>query len=558
MNKKSIIRISVGLISLLIIILLFGKSDSGLITLLPPIITIVLALATRQVVLSLLIGVFSGVMLLNGYNPTLSFMRTLDVYLVDSLANGSHAAILIFTTTIAGMISIVSRIGGTKAIANKLIKKAKTARSAQIITMLLGCIIFFDDYANILVVGPTMRPLTDKLKVSREKLAYYVHTTAGIVAGIAIMTTWIGFEMSLVSDTFETLGYKVNAFSIILKNIPFMFYNIFAIVISFLVAYKMKDFGPMYKAEKRARLTGKVYADDAKNVKVTDDLSGIDGKMYYAILPIATMILITFFGIWYNGYLYSDPGMNPFSFEGFRTSFGNADPMPVLVWAAVASSVVAGVIGMVKEKLTISDIFESWINGAKELFEVCIVLLLAWALGSLIGELGTADFLIQTLTASVPGALIPVMVFILACLISFSTGSSWGTMPIVFPLAIPLAASYAVDPTSSTLVIATIAATLSGSIFGDQTSPISDSTILSASATGCDHIHHVKTQIPYALVPAAMAVLCYLLIGFFNTPVVIALLIGAVGVYSIVHLFGKSTKEEDLLKEEEKLTQLSS
>lgn len=547
MFKNKVSRLVLGVVLLIVIMGILGQSNSGIITFLPPIITIALALLTRQVVLSLLLGVFSGVLILNGYNPGISFMRTLDTYVVNSLASGSHAAILIFTTTIAGMISIVSRIGGTQAIAEKLITKAKTPRSAQIITMLLGCIVFFDDYANILVVGPTMRPLTDKLKVSREKLAYYVHTTAGIVAGIAVMTTWIGFEMSLVSDAFSELGYTVNAFSMILKNIPFMFYNIFAIVISFLIAYKMKDFGPMYAAEKRARLTGKVFADDAKNVHVTDENEGRVGKIYYAVLPILTMIIVTFFGIWYNGYLYSDPSMNPFSFEGFRTSFGNADPMPVLVWAGIASSFMAGAIGMMDAKLSISEIFESWMVGAKELFEVCVVLILAWALGTVIGDLGTADYLITALTSSVPGALIPVMVFILACLISFSTGSSWGTMPIVFPLAIPLAASYAVDPTQSALVIATIAATLSGSIFGDQTSPISDSTILSASATGCDHIHHVKTQIPYALVPAAMAVLGYLLVGFLNVHVLLALVIGSVIIYFIVNYFGKSTKEEDLM-----------
>ncbi|MCH4886386.1 Na+/H+ antiporter NhaC family protein [Acidaminobacter sp. JC074] len=549
-NKRSKWLIISGI--LVLIVLLLSRSNPGILTLLPPIITIALALITQQVVLSLLLGLFTGVLLLFGFNPGISFMRTLDVYVIDSLASKSHAAILIFTTCIAGMISIVSRIGGTRAIAEKLIKSAKTPRSAQIITMLLGCIVFFDDYANILVVGPTMRPLTDKLKISREKLAYYVHTTAGIVAGIAIMTTWIGFEMSLVSDAFYELGHEVNAFAMILKNIPFMFYNIFAIVISFLLAYKMKDFGPMYAAEKRARLTGKVHADDAKISVSDEELEYGGGKVYYAVLPIVTMIAVTFFGIWYAGSM-GNPDINPFSFEGFRTAFGDADPMPVLVWAAVSSSFVAGIIGILKEKLSISDIFESWINGAKELFEVCVVLILAWALGSVLSEIGTADFLITSLTTSIPGALIPMMVFILACLISFSTGSSWGTMPIVFPLAIPLAAAYTSDPTQSTLVIATIAATLSGSIFGDQTSPISDSSILSASATGCDLIHHVKTQIPYALVPAAFAVLCYLIVGFTGLTVIVPLILGSVGIYFVVHYFGKSTKEEDLIKIEDKI-----
>ncbi len=526
-------------------------TNFGWLTLLPPLVTIVLAFLTRQVVLSIFAGVFTGAFMLFGFNPVTSFMRVLDTYVIGSLANGSHAAILIFTTCIAGMISIVSKLGGTEAIARKLIQKAKTPRSAQLVTMILGCVVFFDDYANILVVGPTMRPLTDQLRISREKLAYYVHTTAGIVAGIAIMTTWIGFEMGLISDAFKELGFEVNAFEIVLQNIPYMFYNIFAIVISFVVAYKMKDFGPMYKAERRARLTGKVLADDAKPLSGNEASTGkvADGKMYYAIVPIAVMIAVTFFGIWYNGYSYSDPGINPFTFEGFRTSFGNADPMPVLVWAAILSSLVAGVIAVGNKAMNVATVFETWLEGAKDLFEVCIILILAWALGDVISELGTANYLISTLTTNIAGPMIPVIVFIISCIISFSTGTSWGTMPIVFPLAIPLAAAYVTDPTDSVLVVATIAAVLSGSIFGDQTSPISDSTILSASASGCDHLHHVKTQIPYALVPAGAAVISYILTGFLNIPVAVALLLGAVGIYMIVNFLGKSTALEDLKKD---------
>ena len=328
------------LLSLIPTVALFAEGDGGsgfgIISLLPPLLAIVLAFITRQVILSLFLGVFSGALMLNGWNPFIAFLRTLDTHLVGSLADGWNAAIIIFTLSIGGMIGIINKMGGTRAIAESLAKKAKTAKSAMVVTAIMGVVVFFDDYANTLIVGPTMRPLMDKMKVSREKLAYIVDSTAAPVVGLAFISTWVGYEIGLIGDAFGELGVDANAFAIFIKTIPYTFYNIFALVLVFMLAIRGRDFGPMLKAEKRARLTGQVLRDGAKPMAgdVTegqDLIEGVTLRASNAIVPILTLILVSFFGLWYNGYTYSDEGTAWYTFTGIQTCFGNADASVVLI-----------------------------------------------------------------------------------------------------------------------------------------------------------------------------------------------------------------------------------
>ncbi len=255
-----------------------GGSGFGLLSLLPPILAIVLAFITRQVILSLFLGVFSGALMVNGWNPIIAFMRTLDKYIVGGLGDGGwREGIIIFTLSIGGMIGIVNKMGGTKAIANALAKKAKTAKSAQIVTAVMGVVVFFDDYANTLIVGPTMRPLTDKLKVSREKLAYIVDSTAAPVVGLALISTWVGMELGLFGEAFKALGVDVNAYDVFIRTIPYTFYNIFALALVFMVAIRGRDFGPMLKAEKRARKTGQLHREGA-NLMASGITEGVEAE----------------------------------------------------------------------------------------------------------------------------------------------------------------------------------------------------------------------------------------------------------------------------------------
>ena len=527
-----------------------GGSGFGIISLLPPLLAIALAFITRQVLLSLFIGVFSGALMMNGWNPFIAFLRTLDSYIVNSLADSWNAAIIIFTLSIGGMIGIINKMGGTKAIAESLAKKAKTARSAQIVTAIMGIAVFFDDYANTLIVGPTMRPLMDKLRVSREKLAYIVDSTAAPVVGLAVVSTWVGYELGLIGDAFGELGADVNVFTIFIKTIPYTFYNIFAVVLVFMLAIRGRDFGPMLKAEKRARLTGQVHREGA-NLFWADEVTGgnqlkegITLRAANAIVPIVTLIVVSFLGLWYNGYTYSDDGTAWYTFQGIQTCFGNADASVVLIWGAITAAIVAGVMAVSQKIMKVGEVLDAFVDGSKALLITAMILILAWSLGSVASDVGTADYLVGAVSDKVPGGVIPIIVFIISMLVAFSTGTSWGTMAIVIPLAVPLAAAYVkVDPANAPLVIASLSAVLSGSIFGDHCSPISDTTIMSSMASGSDHIDHVKTQIPYALTGAGTAFLGYIMVGIMHIPVWVALVVGIAIIWAVVQFFGKKPEE---------------
>ncbi|WP_105619698.1 Na+/H+ antiporter NhaC family protein [Vallitalea okinawensis] len=515
-------------------------------SLIPPILAILLAFLTRQVILSLFLGVFSGVLMVYGGDIFTSFLRTLDTYLLGSLADSWNAAIIFFTLSIGGMAGIVAKSGGTKAVAEWLAKKAKTPRAAQISTIFAGIFIFFDDYANTLIVGPTMRPMTDKMKISREKLAYIVDSTAAPIVGLAAISTWVGYEIGIISGVFGDLGVDTNFFLLFMKTVPFTFYNIFAIALVIYLAALKKDYGPMYKAEKRARLEGKLLADDAKPMSNLETQSeevnaGVTPKISSALIPIITLIVTAFVGLWYNGYTYVvEDGV---SWTNMAECFGAADPSVALIWAAIFASIVAGVTAMVNKTMKLGEVFDSWIEGCKSLFITAVILVLAWSIGTIVSEIGTADFLVGYVQTSIPAILLPIIVFIISCLVAFATGTSWGTMAIVVPLAVPLAANYVNgSPEASILVLATLSSVLSGSIFGDHCSPISDTTIMSSMASGADHMDHVKTQIPYALTGAAFAIIGYLITGLVSSwiGVVLALLFGILGIGLFVKYVGKS------------------
>lgn len=530
--------------------------EFGILSLLPPLIAILLAFLTKQVLLSLFIGILVGTTMLHG-NIFFGFLRTIDEIIVGSLADTWNAAIIIFTLSIGGMVGVVGKMGGTKAIADKLSKLAKTARSAQVVTAIMGILVFFDDYANTLIVGPTMRPLSDRLRVSREKLAYIVDSTAAPVVGMAAISTWVGTELGFIKKTFDTLSIDANVFSVFIKSIPYAFYNIFALVLVFTIALTLRDFGPMYKAEKRARKYGKLLDDNAKPM-ASDEVTKMELKegtklrARNAIVPILTLIIVAFFGLWYNGYTaLSSTGIDPFTLKGMRECFGSADSSIVLIWGAIVSSIVAIVMGLWQKILTLDEAFDSWVSGAKSLVITCMILVLAWSLGGVTGSVGTADYLVQVVRDTIPGGFIPVIVFLLSCLMAFATGTSWGTMGIVIPLALPLANSYITgDPTQSTIMLATISAVLSGSIFGDHCSPISDTTIMSSMASASDHLDHVKTQIPYAITGGTLAIVAYLIVGFLDAGMIvtplISLIIGIAVIISLVFILGKKTDKNTL------------
>lgn len=497
----------------------------GLLTLLPPIIAIILAFITKNVVLSLFLGVLSGSFLIqtNSHSaPQALFYGFLDLIskLRDSLGSPWNAGIILQCMTIGGLIALVSKMGGAKAVAESLAKKAKTPVSAQLITWLLGIFVFFDDYANSLIVGPIMRPVSDKMKISREKLAFIVDSTAAPISGIALISTWIGYEISLIKDAYSSIGESVNAYGLFVQTIPFRFYNILILIFIVVSALTLREFGPMRKAQIRAMTTGKVLGDNAKPMVSAETTNlepreGIKLSIWNAIIPVAVLLLGAFAGFYFDGYNTIMSGKDealktlfatrPASFSAIREAFSASDASIVLFQSALLASIVAIAMGVKQRIFKLGEAIEIWVDGMKSLIITGVILLLAWSLSSVINELGTAKFLVTILSHSLPKFILPSIIFIMGSVMSFATGTSYGTMGILMPLTIPLAHSVgAGDPN---YVIVTASAVLTGAIFGDHCSPISDTTILSSMGTACDHLEHVNTQIWYAVTVAAISII---------------------------------------------------
>ena len=541
----------------------------GVLTLLPPLVAIILAFATKNVILSLVLGVMSGGFLLNlnGINIfSALFNSFLDLVnrAVSSLADPWNAGIILQVLAIGGVINLVAKMGGAKAIAEALAKKAKNARSAQLITWASGLLVFFDDYANALIIGPMMRPVTDKMKISRERLAFVIDATAAPVAGLAIISTWIGLEVGLIGDGFNAIGIETSAFGVFLNTIPYRFYNILILGFIVLTTILLKDFGPMREAELRAR-RGQVNSSSNKEIdeKISNEhsdlepLPGVKLNIWNAIIPIGILIVGSLFAFYYSGYSTilggDDTALieliknSPLSFVSIREAFSNADASVALFQSALFAGIVAIVMGVNKKIFTVSEGLEMWVDGMKTLVITCVILICAWSLSSVIKELGTAKFLIQLLSGHIPAFLLPSIIFILGGIMSFATGTAYGTMGILMPLTIPLA--YSISPEMSYIVVC-ISAVLTGAIFGDHCSPISDTTILSSMGAGCNHIDHVRTQMPYALFVASIAILFGYIPAGFGLPIYLILPVAFLAMFIGIQILGKSVdideKDQDL------------
>lgn len=537
-----------------------NAEEFGIFTLIPPIVAILLAFITKNVVISLFIGVLSGGFILNltGFNVfgalTQAFLDFINRAL-NSLSDPWNAGIVMQVLVIGGVINLVAKMGGAKAIAEALAKKAKTAKSAQLITWFLGICVFFDDYANSLIVGPIMRPVADKMKISRERLAFIIDATAAPIAGLAIISTWIGLEVSLISEGFESIGVEASGFGVFLQTIPYRFYNILILAFIVITIITLREFGPMRKAEISARklkdLTNEEIAVTSSHMDELEPKEGVKLSIWNAIVPIGALIISAIVAFYYSGYSSIMAGddiaikaivtNSPLSFKAILEVFAASDASIALLQSAIFSTVVAIVMAVWKKIFTISEAIEVWIDGMKGLIITGVILILAWSLGSVIKELGAAEYLVEALNGAIPAFLLPSLIFILGAIISFSTGSAYGTMSILMPLAIPLA--YKINPEMSFVIVST-SAVLTGAIFGDHCSPISDTTILSSMGAGCSHIEHVKTQMWYALFVAAITILFGYIPAGFGLPIYIVLPMSCVALFIGVMIFGKKVEED--------------
>ena len=529
----------------------------------PPLVAILLALIFREVLAALFAGVWLGALAYTGFNPLLATWRTVDTFIVPALADDSgQTQIVVFSLLLGGMVGIIARNGGTLGIVEAVSPVATTPRRGKLATWLAGLTIFFDDYANTLIVGTTMRPITDRLRISREKLAYLVDSTAAPVAAIVPISTWVGYEISLIDQGLQLAAEQnaatnpelaaslasSSAFTVFLSTIPYLFYPLLALVLVALVSYTNRDLGEMATAERRAARGDGLTRPGSTPVTDTSDsllqpAEGAPRRWWNAALPVLTVVLTVLIGLYVSGSAVTGPGAS------LMDVLGQADPYATLLWGSLAGCLVAMALSLSQRILTLQETLSALVAGMKAMMTAMLVLVFAWSLGAITGEIGTAAFLAQTLGDAIPFELIPVLVFATAAAMAFATGTSFATMailiPLVIPLTITLGGGVGFDGGSAEVILlGATGSVLAGAIFGDHCSPISDTTVLSSTASGCDHVDHVRTQLPYALLVAVVGMLLGNIGTAYGLPPGLALLLGVGVLWGVLRFWGKSVEGE--------------
>ncbi len=510
-------------------------------SLLPPLVAILAAIFLRKILIAMAAGVWLGAIVSAGYSPLSGSGKAARI-VGENLLDPFHLHIIGFTFALVGMVHVIIRMGGMAGVLEVVSKMARTARSTRIATALMGFLVFFDDYANTIVVGSTMRPLTDAKRISREKLAYIVDSTAAPVAGIAIISTWIGYEVGLFEDLAQQLNLEMSGYEIFLGIIPFRFYCLFALALVLWNVVLSRDFGSMLKAERRAATTGAVLRPGSVPLTRASFLKagpqeGIPHRWYNAVIPIVVVIAAVLVGVFWSG---EGATGEVFQWQAWQAAFSDADSAMVLFWASVVGSLVAMGLALTQRLLSPTQAIRSWLQTVPSMWLAVGVLLLAWSIRTVCDDLGTSVYLVGTLEGLLTLTLIPLVTFLIAALVAFATGTSWGAMGILLPTMIPVAAQLG-DGTPHSMVILMLcfAAVLDGAIYGDHCSPISDTTILSSVAAGSDHVDHVRTQAPYATLAMVVAAsLGYLGVAMGLSPW-LALPVGIIALGVVLRVVGR-------------------
>ena len=479
--------------------------NAGALSLLPPIIAITLALWTKEVFSSLMIGILSGSLIYTvGMGQDFVIVRTIETAFAVMVKKVDFN-IIIFCTLLGSLVYVISLAGGTRAYGKWATRRIKGKTSALLSTSALGAFIFIDDYFNCLTVGTVMRPVTDSYKISRAKLAYIIDATAAPICIIAPISSWA----AAVGSNLKATGAFESDLAAFVATIPWNFYALLSIIMVVLISSCNFDFGPMRKAELRAQ-AGDVGESDKKDDEHKQPESSMRGHVLDMLIPIAALIVFAIMALLFNGgYWGSDP-----AYHTLAAAFGNCTAAPALALASCAALLVAFIQFVPRGVLSLKAFMDGCMQGMKAMMPANTILVLAWAISGVCRDLLQTPVFVKSLVEAdggLTGGLLPAVIFILACFLSFSTGTAWGTFGILIPIVVPVA--QVIDPNGS-LVLISLSATLAGSVFGDHCSPISDTTILSSAGAACTHIEHVSTQMPYACVVAVSSLVGYIVAGF--------------------------------------------
>lgn len=520
-------------------------------SILPPLLAIGIALIFRQVLFALFLGIWCGAFLASGMSfldVGITFFTTLSDYIVPAAADESHMSIMIFTILIGGMVGIITDNGGTRGVIKAITRFIKTKVHGQLVTSLMGFVVFFDDYANTMVVGNTMRPLTDKLRISRAKLAYLVDATAAPVATIALVSTWIGAMVGFIADAESKMpNFNESAYAVFINSLPYNFYAFFTILFVIIIAWSGRDFSTMLKARislYKAKHDPKLDTYNLWKDKIEDDEEKKKTTHWInAVIPIATLVFGTVAGLFITG-------------EGnsIQAIIETADSYKALLWGSLLSIFAAIVMTLSQKLLNVKEMLEGMMEGMHTMFDGLLILVLAWSLSAVTVELGTADYLMSVFGETLNPYWLPALILLLSALTAFATGSSWGTMGILMPLVVPLAWEIGTNSGLATgitheIIYACVSAVLAGSVWGDHCSPISDTTILSSIATQCDHVEHVNTQLPYAMIVGTISIISMIGMLVLGIPWWIIYPLGIAAIVAIIFKFGKTPDPADYVPE---------
>ncbi|MGN0365990.1 MAG: Na+/H+ antiporter NhaC family protein [Suilimivivens sp.] len=462
--------------------------------LVPPIVAIVLALITKEVYSSLFIGILVGGLFYSNFSFEGTITHIFNNGFVGVLSDSYNVGILVFLVILGAMVSLMNRAGGSAAFGHFAKQKIKTRAGAQLATIALGVLIFIDDYFNCLTVGSVMRPVTDEHKVSRTKLAYLIDATAAPVCIIAPISSWAAAVSGFVEGE--------DGFSIFIRAIPYNYYALLTIVMMIALVMLNINFGPMKTYEENA-LKGDLFTDGNDAAKEEAVPLNTKGKVIDLVIPIITLITCCVIGMIYTGGFFEG--------ENFITAFSNSDASVGLALGSIFAMLITIIIYLIRRVLTFSECMECLPAGFKAMVPAILILTFAWTLKAMTDSLGAAEFVASAMAQSAEGLMnfLPAIIFLVGCFLAFSTGTSWGTFGILIPIVVAVFAN-----SNPQLMIISISACMAGAVCGDHCSPISDTTIMASAGAQCNHVNHVTTQLPYALLAAAVSFVTYIVAGF--------------------------------------------
>ncbi len=495
----------------------------GVLSVLPPALSIVLAIYTRNIIFSLSIGSYCGALIIADFNPFMAFAELIEEHAFIQVSSGSNTQVLVVMLTIGGFIHLLDKSGGSRAFASVMVKFIGSPGKAQLAAWTTGLSVFFTDSGNALIVGPLFKPVFRELKICREKLAYIIDTTAAPLSILVPFVGWGVYIMSLIENAYNDVGIEGEPFSVLLSVWPYQFYAFLALISIPMILTTGKDFGPMAAAQTRYN---KALIDGTLDDEIAEEEHEEEPKLSTVLLPITVMLATMVVYIGYFAYM-----------EGIKSIHARAGICLSYIFASLACAYLL----KKHQNKSYNDSLNMFVRGMQKLVFICFVLVLAWTLSSLCRELQTGAYLATLIGDRIEPSFFPLIVFFLGALMSFATGSSYGTFAILMIIVVPIAY------TLNAPMILTIAAVLSGGLFGDHTSPISDTTVLASMGAGCAHIDHVSTQFAYAALNGVMTMLAFIVAGFYQTPYIIffIMIVQFISIKLMMNMYGHDSRGED-------------